>query len=125
MISIALLPEARREARRLAKAYMRQVIREAEAHGAVTPESLREADQQLRRKMSRRRRLFANPSTWDAVAVLGTIGLGVESVYATVHPFAAGSVAGVASLAAFAASGVAGGWIARNFGKSSRSGKDE
>ncbi len=92
----------------------------AAAHGAVTPESLREADQRLRRKMRRHRRLFANPSRWDAIAVLGTIGLGVESVCATVHPFAAGSVAGVASRAVVAASGVTGGWIARNFGTSSR-----
>jgi phage tail tape-measure protein len=103
---------------------MSQVIQEAAAHGGVTPESLREADRRLRRKIRRRRRLFANPPTWDAIAGLGTIGLGVESVFATVHPFAAGSVAGVASLAAVAASGVTGGWIARNFGRSSRRGKD-
>jgi hypothetical protein len=103
---------------------MRLVLREAAAHGAVTPKSLREADQRLRRKLSKRRRLFANPTTWDAISLLGGIGLAVEGVYAAGNPFAAGSVAAVASLATVAASGVVGGWIARNFGKSSRTGKD-
>jgi hypothetical protein len=106
------------------EAYKRQLIREAAAHGTVTPKSLREADLRLRRKMRRRRRLFANPSTWDTIAVLGAIGLAVDGVFAAVHPFAVGSLAGVASLAAVAASGAAGGWIARNLGKSTRTGKD-
>ena len=61
---------------------MREVIQEAAAHGAVTSKSLREADQRLRRKMRRRRRLFANPSTWDAIAGLGTIGFGLETFFA-------------------------------------------
>jgi hypothetical protein len=59
------------------------------------------------------------------MTVLGTIGLGVDGVYAAPHPFAPGSVAGLASLSTVAAAGVAGGWIARNFGKSSRTGRDE
>lgn len=117
-------PEARREARRLAEEYKHQVFREAEAHGAVTPESLRQADQRIRRKMKRRVKLFADESTWNAVAGLGGIGLAVDSVFAAVHPFAVGSLVGISSLGAVAASGFIGGWIARKFGKSSRARKD-
>lgn len=103
---------------------MRRVLKEAASHGPVTPQSLRDADQRLRsRKLIKRRRLLADPGTWGAIAGLGGIGLAVESVFATVHPFAVGSVVGVASWATVAASGIVGGWIAKNFGKNSQAGE--
>jgi hypothetical protein len=105
---------------------MHRVLQEAASRGPVTSRSLRRADRRLRRrKLNKARRLFANPAPWDAVAGLGSVGLAVECVYAAVHPFAAGSVAGVASLATIASSGFVGGFIARTFGKSSKTGKDD
>jgi hypothetical protein len=90
------------------------LVREAESHGPVTPESLQAADQRLRsRKLVKRDKLLADPRTWDATAALGWGGLTADAVFASVHPFAAGSIGGVAALATVGAAGVIGGLIAR------------
>lgn len=107
-------PEVRKEAQLLSEKYQQRLIQEAASHGLVTAQSLRAADQQLRRrKLTNRGGLWAYPRTWDTITGLGGIGITVDAVYATVHPFAAGSIGGLAGLATVGATGLVGGWIAR------------